>query len=69
MALDIAHDTKAVLAEITEQTAAYDKEYSIFRKLLSVSTKRIPFSKIMDCINKIVVDTGKKIVVKCDIPQ
>ena len=64
MALDAANNAKAVLAEVSEQKAAYDKKYGIFRKLLSASNKSIPLSEIMDCIDKIVVDTDKKIVVK-----
>ena len=68
-ALDAAHDVKSALTEVTEQKAAYDKEYSTFRKLLSASDKRIPLSEIIDCIDKIVVDAGKKIVVKWIRPQ
>ncbi|MDE6567638.1 MAG: recombinase family protein, partial [Lachnospiraceae bacterium] len=67
VALDAAHDSKAVLAETSKQKVAYDKEYSIFCKLLSASDKNIPLSKIVDCINKIVVDTGGKIMVKWNI--
>ncbi len=67
VALDVAHEAKAVLAETSEQKAAYDKEYSIFRKLLSASDKHIPLSEIMDCIEKIVVDAGREIVVKWNI--
>ena len=63
-ALDAAHDAKAVLAETSEQKATYDKEYSIFRKLLSASDKSTPLSEIVDCIDKIVVDTGGKIMVQ-----
>ena len=66
-ALDAAHKTKAVLAEVTERKAACEKEYSIFRKLLSASDKRISLNEIMDCVEKIVVDVGKKIVVKWNI--
>ena len=65
-ALDAAHDVKSVLTEVTEQKTAYDKEYSTFRKLLSASDKRIPLSEIIDCIDKIVVDAGRHIVVKWD---
>lgn len=67
VALDAAHAAKAVLAETSEQKVAYDKEYSIFRKLLSASDKSIPLSEIVDCIDKIVVDTGGKIMVKWNI--
>ena len=51
----------------SEQKAAYDKKYNIFRKLLSASNKSIPLSEIVDCIEKIVVDTGGKIMVKWNI--
>ena len=68
-ALDAAHAAKTMLAKATEQKATYDKEYSIFRKLLSVGDKRIPLSEVMDCIEKIIVDAGKKIVVKWSQPQ
>jgi len=61
MALDAANNVKAILAAALEQKAAYDKKYGIFRKLLSSSEKRIPLSEIVDCIDKIVVDTGKKL--------
>ena len=63
-ALDTAHDAKSVLAEVTKQRVAYDKEYSVFRKLLSASDKRIPISEIVDCIDKVIVDRGRNIVVK-----
>ena len=63
-ALDAAHEAKTVLAEITEQKATREREYSIFRKLLSASDKSIPLSEIIDCIDKIIVDTDKEIVVK-----
>lgn len=55
---------QAVLAEVSEQKATYDKKYSIFRKLLFASDKSIPLSEIMDCVDKVVVDVGKEIVVK-----
>ena len=66
-ALDVAHEAESVLAEAMEQKVASEKEYRIFRRLLSASDKRIPLSEIMDCIEKIVVDVGKKIVVKWNI--
>lgn len=69
VALDAAHAAKAVLAETSEQKAAYDKEYSIFRKLLSASDKHISLSEIMDCVEKIVVDADREIVVKWNIPR
>lgn len=63
-ALDVAHNAKAVLAEVTEQKAAYEKEYNICHKLLSASDKRISLSEIIDYIDEIVVDKGNRIVVK-----
>lgn len=66
-ALDATHEAKAVLAGVTERKAACEKEYSIFRKLLSASDKRISLNEIMDCVEKIVVDVGKKIMVKWNI--
>lgn len=67
VALDAAHKAKAMLAELSEQKTVYDKKYSIFRKLLSASDKRIPLNEIIDCIEEIIVDTDKKIVVKWGI--
>ena len=52
------------MLKVSEQKAAYDKEYNIFRKLLAASGKSIPFSEIMNYIDKVVVDVGKEIVVK-----
>ena len=63
-ALDAAHNAKAVLAEITEQKAAYEKKYAIFHRLLSASSRDIPIIEIMGYIGKIVVDMGREIVVK-----
>lgn len=64
VALDAAHKARGVLAELSEPKMAYDKEYSIFRKLLFASDKHTPLSEIMDCIDKIIVDGGGKIVVE-----
>lgn len=67
VALNAAHKAKAMLAELSEQKTVYDKNYSIFRKLLSASDKRIPLNEIIDCIEEIIVDADKKIVVKWGI--
>lgn len=64
VALDAAHNAKSVLTEVSEQKVAYDKKYNIFRKLLSACDKSIPLSEIVDCIDKIVVDTGRNIMIK-----
>ena len=61
---DIANQTKEVLAQVIERKTAYEKQYTAFRKLLSASCREIPLSEIVDCIGKVVVDGGGKIVVK-----
>ena len=64
---DIANQAKDVLIQATEDKAACEKQYTKFRKLLSASSKNIPLSKIMECIDKVVVDGGGKIVVEWSI--
>lgn len=66
---DIASQAKEALIQTTEDKAAYEKQYTKFRNLLSASSKDIPLSEIMDCIEKIVVDVEKKIVVKWNVCQ
>ena len=44
-----------------------EKQYAKLRKLLSASSKNIPLNEIVDCIDKVVVDYGGKIVVKWSI--
>ena len=61
---DVANQAKEVLIQATEGKAVYEMQYAKFRKLLSASNRNIPLSEIMDCIDKIVIDSGKKIVVK-----
>ena len=61
---DIANQAKDVLIRAAERKTAYEKQYIMFRKLLSASSREIPLSEIMDCIDKIIVDNDKKIVVK-----
>ena len=61
---DIANQARDVLVQVTERKTTYEKQYTVFRKLLSASCREIPLSEIMDCIDKVVVDNGKKIVVK-----
>jgi len=46
---------------------SYEKQHTIFRELLSASNKEIPLSEIMDCVDKIVVDNSKRIVIKWNI--
>jgi len=56
-----------LLSETTKRKNSYEKQYATFRKLLSVSNKEIPLTKIIDYIDKIVVDTGGRIVVKWNL--
>ena len=66
---DVANQAKEALIQATEDKAAYEKQYIKFRKFLSASSKDIPLSEIVDCIDKVVVDGGGKIVVKWSIDQ
>ena len=61
---DIANQAKVSLIQATESKAVYEKQYTKFRKLLSASSKDISLSEIMSCIDKVIVDNGKKIVVE-----
>ena len=61
---DIANQTKEALIQATEGKTAYETQYTQFRKLLSASNKDIPLSEIVDCIDKVVVDGDRKIVVE-----
>jgi len=64
---DIAYKAKELLTDAFERRAAYEKQYAVFRKLLSASCKSVPLREIMGCIDKVVVDSGRKIVVKWHI--
>ena len=55
-----AEHQKAIELEIEE----YEQAYSRFLRLCKVRDKELPLSTIMSEINKIVVDTGKKIVIE-----
>ena len=61
---DIANQAKEILIQATEDKDTYERQYTIFRKLLSASNKDILLSEIVDCIDKVVVDGAGKIVVK-----
>ena len=64
---NVANQAKESLIQATESKVTYEKQYALFRKLLSASSKDIPLSEIVDCIDKIIVDTGGKIMVKWNI--
>ena len=57
-----AEDQKAIELEIEECKQAYSR----FSQLCKVRDKELPLSTIMDRINNIVVDDGKKIMVTLD---
>ncbi len=59
-----ADNALMLLVTATKRRDSYEKQYAIFRKLLSASNKEIPLSEIMDCVDKIVVDNSKRIVIK-----
>lgn len=61
---DATNDVKEVFTRILEQKANYEKQYRAFRKLLFADIREVPLSKIMGCTDKIVVDSGRQIVVK-----
>ena len=62
--LDYANELKVALEGIVTQKTTYEKQYYMLRKLLRVSDKELPLSEVMDCIDKIVVDIGKRIMVE-----
>lgn len=49
---NIANQAKEVLIQATESKDTYEKQYAKFRKLLSASSRDIPLSEIVDCIDK-----------------
>lgn len=53
-------ELKAAIAE----KAAYEGQYRVFCKLMKVSRKEVPLSEVLDCIEQIVVDVDRRIVVK-----
>ena len=59
---DIANQARDVLIQVIERKTTYENQYTVFRKLLSASCREIPLSEIMDCIDKVIVDNGKKFV-------
>ena len=61
---NVANQAKESLIQVTESKVTYEKQYAVFRKLLSASNKDIPLSEIVDCIEKIVADAGKQIVIE-----
>lgn len=55
---------EAKLNRAIADKVAYEKQYRVFCKLLKASRKEVPLSEIVDCIEQIVVDVDRRIVVK-----
>lgn len=64
MTLDAADEVWKAFVMATQRKEVYERQYKAFRKMLSASCRDIPLSEILDCIDKIVIDKGSKIVVK-----
>ena len=65
--LDSANELKIALEGVVAQKTTYEKQYQMLRKLMRVRDKELPLSEVMDCIDKILVDTDKRIIVKWHI--
>ena len=64
IAQDAANEKKAIRDGFIASKATYEEQYQMFCKLLKASYKEISLNEIMDCIDKILIDTGKQIMVK-----
>ena len=64
IAQDAANEKKAIQDGFIASKATYEEQYQMFCKLLKASYKEISLNEIMDCIDKILIDTGKQIMVK-----
>ena len=63
-AQDIANEKKTVWDDVIASKTVYEKQYQMFRKLLKARYKEIALSKIMDCIDEVIIYPAKSIVVK-----
>lgn len=63
-ARDTINRARASLDKLEADKVVYEKQYQASRKLLRVSSKELSLSEIIDCIDRIVVDAGRNIVVK-----
>lgn len=61
---DVANSAKEELMLATERKMAYEKRYKVFHKLLSASSRTVPLSEIIDCIDKVIVDRAMQIMVE-----
>lgn len=63
-AQNATNEKKASWDGIIASKAAYEEQYQMFRKLLRACYKEIALGEIMDCIDEILTDTGKQIMVR-----
>ena len=64
VAREAINQAKITLNGLMASKIAYEEQHQVFCKLLLVSSKELPLSEIIDCIDRIVVDAGRNIVVK-----
>ena len=55
---------EAALKAAIAEKKAYEELYRVLCKLMKVSRKEVPLSKVVDCVEQIVVDVDRRIVVK-----
>ena len=60
----VSHDAQEAVTRLTAEKEAYTARYEQFRKILAVSRREQPLSSIVDDIESVTVDEGKKISVK-----
>ena len=66
-AQDVANEKKTVWDDVIASKTVYEKQYKMFRKLLKARYKEIALSKIMDCIDEVIIYPAKSIVVRWTI--
>ena len=60
---DIANRSRADLMQATKRKAAYEVQYATFHKLLSASQRHLLLNGMMDCVDEVVIDNSRKIMV------
>lgn len=63
-ARDITNEAKAAMEERMAAKASYEKRHQVLRQLMRVSDKEIALCEIIPYIERIIVDSGKKIMVE-----
>lgn len=57
-------NAKKEMEILIEKKSDYEKRYRVFCKLLKASAKEITLCEIIDCIEQIIIDEGRRIEVK-----